>query len=82
MTRKSKTRVAPLPRKRSADALSLQSARHRQRVIPNKKRAAREPTQEELRAIWENREIAGALIRAVESGLDDSVPFLHRRAKR
>ena len=36
---KPKTRLDALPRKRSAAALSLQSPRHRQRVIPDKRRA-------------------------------------------
>jgi hypothetical protein len=34
---KPKTRKTALPRKRSAAALSLQSPRHRQRVIPDKR---------------------------------------------
>ena len=41
---KSKTRESALPRRRSAAALSLQSPRHRQRVIPDKRRAANKRT--------------------------------------
>jgi hypothetical protein len=37
---KIKTRDSALPRKRSTAALSLQSPRHRQQVIPDKRRAA------------------------------------------
>ena len=37
---KRRPRLNTLPRRRSADALSLQSPRHRQRVIPDKRRAA------------------------------------------
>ena len=49
---KSKTRDSALPRKRSAAALSLQSARHRQRVIPDKRAALNERTMnEETRAV-------------------------------
>ena len=36
---KAKTRDSTLPRRRSAPALALQSPRHRQRVIPDKRRA-------------------------------------------
>ena len=39
---KSKTRDSALPRRRSAPALALQSPRHRQRVIPDKRRASNE----------------------------------------
>jgi hypothetical protein len=46
---KPKTRDSALPRKRSAPALALQSARHRQRVIPDK-RAARHFTRKECEA--------------------------------
>ena len=49
---KPKTRLDALPRKRSAAALSLQSPRHRQRVIPDKRRAASErAANEETRAV-------------------------------
>ena len=49
---KRKTRNSALPRKRSAAALSLQSAHHRQRVIPDKRRAANErAANEETRAV-------------------------------
>lgn len=49
---KSKTRESALPRRRSAAALSLQSPRHRQRVIPDKRRAANERAMnEETRAV-------------------------------
>lgn len=39
---KGRPRDSTLPRKRSAAALSLQSPRHRQQVIPDKRRAANE----------------------------------------
>jgi hypothetical protein len=49
---KRKTREATLPRKRSAAALALQSPLHRQRVIPDKRRAASERAMnEEVRAV-------------------------------
>lgn len=49
---KSKTRESALPRRRSAAALSLQSPLHRQRVIPDKRRAANErAANEETRAV-------------------------------
>lgn len=38
--RKPKTRDPALPRRRNAGALSLQDPRHRQRIIPDKRRAA------------------------------------------
>jgi hypothetical protein len=49
---KSKTRNSALPRKRSTAALSLQSARHRQRVIPDKRATSNERAMnEEVRAV-------------------------------
>lgn len=49
---KHKTRERTLPRRRSAPALALQSPRHRQQVIPDKRRAANERAMnEETRAV-------------------------------
>lgn len=49
---KPKTRDSALPRKRSAAALALQSPLHRQRVIPDKRRASNERAMnEETRAV-------------------------------
>lgn len=67
---KSKTRDSALPRKRSTAALSLQSAQHRQQVIPDKRRASNERAMnEEVRAVALGLEPLGRIPRKSDPAL-------------